>query len=965
MRFLVLGPLQLEENGELIPLGGQLQRAVLALLVAAVGRPISIDAIASEIWPDRPLIRVRDSLYTYVSQIRRAVGKERLVRVDGGYRLDLAVHDEIDAAVFEGNARTAARLVGVDPDAARQLLDQGIILWYGRPYEGFEDLVSLRPEVARLNELKLTALEDRIEAELQAGQTPSCGNVQKLCEEHPYRERLWGLFARTLYRVDRQADALRAFTTLRSILGEELGLDLSPALARLEEQILLHDPALEPDAAPPETNLPVPVSSFVGRFDELVLLDKAIHEHRLVTVVGPGGAGKTRLAIQASHTIRGTFRDGVWFVDLAQVPDPGAVPHAVAAALQLGEQSGVEPTDSIAAYLRPRSALLVLDNCEHVIDAVGMLAAALLEQSPDLHLLATSRVAIGGSGEVRFDVGGLATAPGGALRFDAEMLFEARAATIHSDFAVDEGNRAAVGSICRHLDGMPLAIELAAARIDVLSPAEIDGHLVRRFSLLSDEPTRRSMHRSLRASMDWSYAILPPAGRQAFDAFGVFEGPFSAVAAATVLNRGSEIESVDQIRSLVRASLLHVAATHDGASLYRLLETPRLYARDHLVEQDRWDLTLARHDAHYRDVCATLRPAFFGRGRVVAQREIETEMAEYNAAFDRLLAAGEIEGALEMGFALGQVWMFNGQLIGGERRLRALLDAAEGAEDRHRADALVVASFLLLYRQQWDQANAWADEAISIYRAIGDDQGLAYALARRGHMAFASGDFPTAMEILPVSLELCRRIGFEDGTAWPITLIAQARRWSGEEDPEIRDMLEEGRRRFIAMGEVYGQVHADMVLATLVEEGLDYRMRLSEEMMRLGEQPAADRLINSTAFHGFAYTVWDVGDLDRAEGLNRVAARSALKNGETVNSGLAFLQAATFAGHRGEGERCATLFGSGHAHFTMQMAPFQERIAQPAIDLASHALGRDRYRELHDEGASMTVAEATGYLLSR
>lgn len=964
MRFLVLGPLRLEENGESIALGGQRQRAVLALLVAAAGRSMSIDAIASEIWPDQPLDQVRDSLYTYVSQIRRAVGKERVVRVDGGYRLDLTEHDEIDAAMFEGHVRTAARTLGVDPDGARRLLDHGIELWHGRPYEGFEDLISLQPEVARLNEVEMTALEDRFEAELQAGQTPSPGDVHKLCEEHPYRERLWGLYARTLYRGGRQADALRAFTALRKILGEDLGLDLSPGLARLEEQILLHDPALEPDAAPPQTNLPVPVSSFVGRIDELVLLDKAIHEHRLVTVVGPGGAGKTRLAIEASHTVQGSFRDGVWFVDLAQIPDPGAVPHAVAATLQLGEQSGVEPTDSIAAYLRPRSALLVLDNCEHVIDAVGTMATVLLEQSPDLHLLATSRIAIGRRSEVRFDLEGLSTAPGDDTRFEAELLFEARAATTRRDFALDEGNRAAVGSICRHLDGMPLAIELAAARIDVLSPAEIDGHLVRRFSLLSEEPTERSMHRSLRASMDWSYDILTPAGRQAFDAFGVFEGPFSAAAAAAVLNRESEIESVDQIRSLVGASLLHVAVTRDGPSLYRLLETPRLYARDHLVEKGRWDLIRARHDAHYRSTCAALRPAFFGRGRVVAQREIEVEMADYNAAFDRMLAIGDTEGALEMGFALGQVWLFNGQLIGGERRLRALIDAPGGAEDRHRADALVVASFLLLYRQQWDQAIAWVDEAIDIYRAIGDDQGHAYALARKGHLAFASGDFPTAMEVLPVSLELCRRIGYEDGTAWPITLIAQARRWSGEEDPEIRDMLEEGRRRFVAMGEVYGQVHADMLLVTLVEERLEYRIRLSEEMMRLGEQPAADRLINSTAFHALAYVVWDDGDLDRAAGLNRAAARSALKNGETVNSGLAFLQAATFAGHRGEAERSATLFGSGHAHFTMQMAPFQERVAQPAIDLAVRALGADRYRELHEKGAAMTVGEATDYLLS-
>jgi predicted ATPase/DNA-binding SARP family transcriptional activator len=964
MRFLVLGPLQVEENGRAMALGGQRKRAVLALLLVDAGRPVPIDRIVSEIWPEEPVASVRDSLYTYVSQLRKALGSDRIGRVDGAYRLDLTDADEIDALVFESNAKHAGRLLGSDPEAAGQLLDSGLSLWRGRPYEGFEDLSSLVPEAARLEELRLDAIADRIEAELAAGGTPSAGDVEKLCEEHPYRERLWGLLARTLYRAGRQAEAVRTFTRLRTVLGDELGLGLSPELSRLEEQILLQDPSLDPDAAPPPTNLPIPVSSFVGRVDELVLLDKAIHEHRLVTLVGPGGAGKTRLAIEAAGNVRGSFRDGVWLVDLAKVPEPESVPQAVAAALHIAEQPGVDLAESMGAYLRPRTTLLVLDNCEHVVATTAALATALLEKAPNLRILATSRQVLGSVGEVRFSLEGLATSGDEESSFEAERLFEARAASVLSGFALEATNRTAVGSICCRLDGMPLAIELAAARADVLSPAEIDAHLVHRFALLADTPSPRSVHRSLRASMDWSYDILSASGQQAFDAFGVFEGPFSVAAAAAVLGAGDGVEAIDQIRSLGGASLLQAVSPDGRGSLYRLLETPRLYARDHLVDSGRWDTVVERHDDHYRDVCAGLRSAFFGRERVAAQQQIEAELADYHAAFDRMLAEGDSHKSLEMAWALGHVWMFSSRLVEGERRLGQLLEASRGDQNQLRADALTIATFLSLYRQQFDQAGVWADEATDIYRSINDGQGLAYLLARRGHALFLGGDGPTGMAMLEESLDVCTRIGYDDGTAWPMTLLAQARLWDGDESSEMRAMAEEGRERFIAMGEVYGQAHADMILGMRHTENLEYRFRYAEEMVRLSELPGADRLIQTNALHGLAYAIWDKGDFERAKGLNRAAARAALETGDLINSGLALLQGATFAGHRGEAVRAAALFGAGDTYLVMQKAPFMNGGYDPAIAAAKETLGVDRYEEVYQQGADLSLEEATELLVA-
>lgn len=464
--------------------------------------------------------------------------------------------------------------------------------------------------------------------------------------------------------------------------------------------------------------------------------------------------------------------------------------------------------------------------------------------------------------------------------------------------------------------------------------------------------------------MDWSYDILSSSGQQAFDGFGVFEGPFSVAAAEAVLGSGNEVEAIDQIRSLVGASLLQVVSADGRESLYRLLETPRLYARDHLVDSGRWDAVVERHDDHYREVCAGLRSAFFGRERGAAQQQIEAELVDFQVAFDRMPADGDVNRSLEMAWALGHVWMFSGRLVEGEHRLVHLLEASQGDQDRLRADTLTITTFLSLYRQQFDQASVWADEAAGIYRSVGDDQGLAYLLARRGHAEFLGRDGLTGIAMLQESLDLSTRIGYDDGTAWPMTLLAQARLWSGDESDEMRTMAEEGRERFIAMGEVYGWAHADMILGMPHTEDLEYRLRHSEEMVRLSERPGADRLIQTNALHGLAWTSWDAGDFDRAEALNRATARISLETGDLVNSGLALLEAAAFAGHRGNAVRAATLFGAGDTYLVMQKAPFMNRGYDRAITAAKQVLGDDRYDELYEQGARMSLEEATGLVLA-
>lgn len=960
MLFSVLGPLEVRDAGESLPLGGPRQRSVLALLLLDAGRAVPADRLVTEIWGDEPPDGARDSLYTYVSNLRRVLGRDRLVRADGGYRLQPREGDTVDADEVETRLHEAHRLAASDPGAAVALIEGSLSSWRGRPYEGLEDLPSVVPEAARLEELRLRALEDRIDTELRAGGIPEVGGMEKLTTEHPYRERFWELLALVLYRAGRQTEALRALTRLRRMLADDLGIVPSPAVAQLEERILLQDPALDAGAAPP-TNLPASISSFIGRGDELAQLMALIHEHRLVTVTGPGGAGKTRLAIEAAERVARSFPDGLWLVDLAQLATPEGIGEAVASAMRMVASAAPDHTDALLARLRPQTTLLVLDNCEHVAEAAGDLAALLLARAPGLRILATSRRALDTVGEYRFRLDGLETSGVGVGTGEAQQLFEARAAAVRPGFTLDEAALPAVSSICRHLDGMPLAVELAAARADALSPTEIDGHLLDRFRLLGDPHQERPVHRSLQASLDWSYGLLSPDDRRAFDRLGVFEGPFLTASAATVLDVESEIGTVDTLRRFAGASLIEVLAGE--TSRYRLLETMRLYTRAHLRHARRWRDVVERHDRHYLDRCRELRGAVFGSRRTEARIAMEAELVEYEAVFDRLAEAGRIDDVLDMGWPLGHVWLFSGKLDKGIGRLRRLIEASEGVDTRSRADALTAASFLLMYAMRYDQAIPWADEATTIYREVGDAQGLAYALARRGHLAFSVGDLPTALELLQESLEICGRIGYEEGAAWPLTLLGQARLWAGDESDEVRAMLEEGRRRFIAMGDTYGQMHANMFIPNVGDQSVETQLRYAQESIELADRPGADPLIRPVALHNLSFSLWNAGERERAIGLNRISARSALEMGATVSSGMALLQGGLFAGVGGDGDRAAVLYGAGDRNFVMQKAPFYNRQLQPGIDAATRVLGEQRYRQSYERGHAMSLAEATEFLL--
>ena len=489
----LFGEFEVVKGGEPIPIRGAKQRALLALLALNRGSPLSADRLIDQLWGDGQTAKPANALQAQIVQLRRTLGASAIVTSESGYALEICAAD-LDTARFEDLVAEGRRLSTEGAVArASAVLGEALRLRRGEPlsefaYAGFADA-----ERAHLNELALVATEYRIEADLGLGHhNELVGELEALCRDHPLRERLWELLMLALYRAGRQAEALRAYTDIRDRLVEELGVDPCSSLRELETRILDHDPSLvvEQPAAPlapaqPSVpgNLPEPLSSFLGREAELEQVGEAIGSSRLVTLIGPGGVGKTRLAVEAAARLREQHPGGTWLIELAGVTDPEGVAPAAAGTLgavrpALGDtQPPGSTAELIARHLAGRSLVIVLDNCEHVIDEAASLADTLVAKVPGLRIVATSREALGVPGEVLIPIAGLTSSA-------AIELFVDRARAVQPGYEPDGAAKTIIEGIGRRLDGLPLAIELAAARLRALPLSTLAERLGDRFALL-------------------------------------------------------------------------------------------------------------------------------------------------------------------------------------------------------------------------------------------------------------------------------------------------------------------------------------------------------------------------------------------------------------------------------------------------------------------------------------------------
>ena len=753
MEIRVLGPFELVgDDGQLVDVGGHLPQALLVALALAEGRPVPADQLLDQVWPGEGL-GDRNRLQVHISRLRKVLGSDRILTRAGGYSLQIPA-SALDAARFgqlAASGRTALRRQ--DPAGAGRLLRQALGLWRGRPLAEFADTGFAPGVITRLEEARLTATEDRIDAELMlGGHGELTGELEDLVREHPLRERLWGQLILALYRAGRQGDALGAYQRARAVLADELGVDPRPELRQLEAAVLGQDAALDaPAAVPAEAdehwsgNLPAAPSALIGRAAELAAVASMLQTSRLVTVTGTGGVGKTRLAIEAARSLLGLYRDGVWLVELAPVGEDGAVAGAAGAALGVAPETsrgaGAGMLERLGEFLADRQALLVLDNCEHIIGGVARVADYLLARCPDLQILATSRESLAIAGESLWPLQPLAIDA-------ASELFVARARAIVPGFAADEQSRAIITEICARLDGLPLAVELAAARVRALAPSDILARLAGQFRLLTaGSRTALRRHQTLRAVIDWSYDLLFDDERRVFERMSAFAGPCPLEAAEQVCGgSGLAREDVaDLLARLVDKSL--ITATHTSRGVrFRMLQTLAEYGRERLATRGELADVRAQHTRWVTSV-ADVPDGAHGPGWFATVREFADDIRR---AMESALAAGDPDASLAIACGIGWFWATGGAIGSFEDCWRWVTSslALPQPTTARRVRALAFAEQLAL-AQGRDDALGYGEQAVELGQVARDRPAHAFAVWLHGSaLAGVFGERERAIRLL-------------------------------------------------------------------------------------------------------------------------------------------------------------------------------------------------------------------------
>ncbi|MEU6719993.1 BTAD domain-containing putative transcriptional regulator [Nonomuraea sp. NPDC046802] len=695
MRFQILGPTTvLGEDGEPVALGGPRVRALLTLLALHAGHIVGAEQLVDGMYGARPPEGVANALQSQVSRLRRSLGRDLVEFHPAGYRL-VADPQEVDARRFELLARSGRQaLAGGDPGRAAALLREALELWRGRP---LSDAPHAEAPAAALEELRLVATEDRIQADLDLGRHRELvAELRQLTAAHPLRERPRAQLMRALYGSGRQAEALTVYDEARKLLDDELGVEPGAELAAAHLAVLRADPALgaPADSGPrSRQGLRAQLTTFVGRGEDLAELGVRLSANRLVTLIGPGGGGKTRLAIEAAERAPGD----VCFVPLAPVTDEADVPRAVLAALDIRDATlhnpdrrVVEPLTRLLAALADRKLLLVLDNCEHLIAATAELTDLLLASCPDLRVLATGREALGITGESIMPVSPLRLPPPEAddpLEYAAVRLFADRAASVQQGFAVTPDNAAHVVRICRALDGLPLAIELAAARLRTLSVPDIAARLDDLFRLLTrGSRTALPRHQTLHAVVAWSWNLLDEDEQRMARRLTVFVGGARPEAAERVCGLPEEI-----LFSLTEKSLVEVV---DGR--YRMLDTIRAFCAERLAESGEVAALRDAHTLYYLDLVLATDPRLRTDEQLEWLEKLDEESADLSAAVRWATESGQLELGMRLLAHVTCYWWMRGHRTTSADLAAELLTALgptrfEGREEEYAMCVLVSA----------------------------------------------------------------------------------------------------------------------------------------------------------------------------------------------------------------------------------------------------------------------------------
>ncbi|TWD79595.1 putative ATPase [Kribbella amoyensis] len=817
MQIGILGPFEVRtDGGALVEVPGARLRALLTALALEPGRVVAKATLVDWIWGEQPPADATNALQRLVSRLRKILPEGSIEGLTDGYRLKLAP-DAVDAVEFErlvGEART-------DEEAHRiRLLREALGLWRGAALQdvGLEESEAFDAAVTRLERLRLTAVEDRFEAETaHGGGADAVPELTDLVAAYPVRERLVGALMRALVASGRDSEALLVYERTREALADELGVDPSPELSALHVALLRGELVRREEKRP--TNLRAELTTYVGKDTEVTAVRELIAGHRLTTLIGPGGSGKTRMATETARTLLDELPDGAWLVELAAIGADADVAQAALDALRLrdalvGEVPDAEPTDRFIAAVREREMLLVLDNCEHVIESAAAFAHRALGECRRLRILATSREPLGITGEALWPVAPLVLPAETADAAEVEAspavrLLQDRASAVRNDLGTDAATMATMARICRALDGMPLAIELAAARLRTMTLDQLANRLDDRFRLLTGgSRTALPRHRTLRAVVDWSWELLSDAERMVLRRLAVFAGGASLEAAERVC-AGDAVESwevLELLTALTEKSL--VVVTGEDNPRYRMLGTIKEYAEQRLAEAGEAELTRRTHLAYFTELAETAEPHLRRAEQLEWLAAVEAEHDNVAAAMRGAIAAGDADGAMRLAAYAGWYWWLGGHKAeGDELLLAATAVPGEVAEDVQALVYSFVTGFLTSGRgRDQYQAADWIRKAYELSLRVESPHPAVKFAAPLERLLHGPDAFLTAFEPL-----------LDDDDPWVRALarlqLGKMRIMLGEGGKEADEYLETALAEFRAIGERWGMSFALTELA--------------------------------------------------------------------------------------------------------------------------------------------------------
>ena len=985
--FRVLGPIEVWADDRRVAVGGPRQVMLLAFLLLNANRAVAGDTITDAVWGSSRAKANR--LQMAVARLRRVLeplspSDDSVIRtVSGGYMLAIAP-GQLDADTFASCVTQAGEaLDGHDPDRAAALAAQGLDLWRGPAFAEVAFADFALPEIRRLDELRLAALETRAEADLQLGRHAQIiSELTRALADEPSRERLAGQLMLALYRCQQQTAALEVYQRTRAHLSEQLGLEPGPALTSLQRQILEHDPALAlADRAPPpaitlaaggdEATLgrpppkamrraPAPPTPILGREGVIDAVCGLLgDEHvRLVTLVGPGGVGKTRLALAVAHHMEPSHPGAVCWAELASVGQPADVEETLARALDIARPPGETTYDALRRFLSPRRLLLVIDNFEHLLDASGVVGE-LLAACPALTVLVTSREALDLSAEHRVVIEPLALPETPEQATVAELqttaatrLFLAAARRHDAGFAPDPGQAPAVARLCTRLDGLPLALEIAAARVELLGiddlAAELDVALSGARRAARDVADR---HQTLDATIEWSHALLNDVQQAAFAAFAVFAGGSTLAAAEEVTAAPRDV-----LHALIAKSVIRRRRQADGSTRLVMLETVRQYAAARLEERSDPQAVRRRHLDVYERLAASAAGRLNTHDGAAALAVFDGEVDNLTAAL-RWAIGHEPASGLRLAAHLGAYWDIRADATGLGDLDAALAAAGNVGDAADRARVLLSRAHLRGARHELNMAREDTKSAIDLFEDAGDEAGLSRAYRGLAYLAGSLGEgVDVARSLGEIALQHAERSGDDRVIAMALAMMATA-----TPRGERERLLDRAREVLTRIGDdretarVYINAAYTALLDDRPAESMAYSHIARAAAERLGDVVQTMLAMgNIGVAHLFRGEVGPAGAAFRRQ--LELCLGQAFEFG--ADEGLAGLAAVAAA--EGHLKRAATLLGASAAlGYPLPIdQPVSDRLNRDYLAPARTAYGEARWHQAQQTGAALSYEAA-------